>query len=260
MAKCNLKFFGVGDGWPCADRDHSSFLYRFGKTSILIDCGDAISRNYKAGGLDYDTIDRIIISHLHADHIGGFFMLMQGFWLEQRRKELPVSLPAYGIKPVSQLLEAGLLFKELLHFKLRFEPMTAGKTILTGDVRVTPFRSTHLEQLRRTFKKKYPLNFEAFCFLIEHDSVRIGHSADIGAPEDLEPIVKKPLDLLVCELAHFQAEDLFLYLQSRPIKRILFTHVGRPYWDDLPRARKLARKMLPDIPFAFAKDGQEVII
>src|SRR5882757_4763574 len=116
MDKFSLKCFGVGDGWPCAERSHSSFLYRFDKTSILIDCGEPISGSYKASGLHYDTIDRIFISHLHSDHIAGFFMLMQGFWLEQRRKDLPVCLPREGSKPIRQLLNAGLVFQELLQF------------------------------------------------------------------------------------------------------------------------------------------------
>jgi ribonuclease Z len=260
MGKFSLKFFGVGDGWPCADRNHASFLYRFGDVSILIDCGDALSRAYKASGLHYDTIDRIFISHLHSDHIAGFFMLMQGFWLEQRRKDLPINLPAEGIKPVVQMLQAGFVFKELLQFHMRFETLRSGKHVHTGDVRVTPFPTTHLEQLRRTFQKRYPLDFSAYCFLIEHGAMRIGHSADIGCPEDLEPLVRKPLDLLVCELAHFQAEDLFLYLQNRVIKRIVFMHVGRIYWQDLKGTQKLAAKMLPNIPISFARDNQEILL
>jgi ribonuclease BN (tRNA processing enzyme) len=260
MGKFAVKFFGVGDGWPCADRNHTSFLYRLGDISILLDCGDSISRSYKASGLDYDLIDRIIISHMHSDHIGGFFMLMQGFWLEQRRKDLPVSMPLDGIKPVQSLLRVGLIFNELLRFKLKFEQIRLGKPIMTGDVRITPYRSTHLEQLRRSFQFKYPDRYQAYCFLIEQGRLRIGHSADIGAPEDLEPLVRKPLDLLICELAHFQAEDLFLYLQRRHIKRIVFTHVGRAYWQDLKATQKLAAKMLGDIPFSFAKDKQEITL
>jgi ribonuclease BN (tRNA processing enzyme) len=260
MGKYALKFFGVGDGWPCADRSHASFLYRLGNVSILLDCGEPISRSYKASGLDYDTIDRIIISHLHSDHIAGFFMLMQGFWLEQRRKDLPISMPVDGIKPFQNLMHAGLVFEELLRFKLRFEALKVGKPVLTGDVKVTPYRSTHLEQLRRSFQKRYPQHYHAFCFLIEQGHRRIGHSADIGAPEDLEPLLTKPLDLLVCELAHFQAEDLFLYLQRRDIKRIVFMHVGRNYWQDLKGTQKLAAKMLGDIPFSFARDNQEIAL
>jgi hypothetical protein len=96
--------------------------------------------------------------------------------------------------------------------------------------------------------------------LIEQGPLRIGHSADIGAPEDLEPLLRKPLDLLVCELSHFQAEDLFLYLQPRSIKRIIFTHVGRNYWGDLKGTQKLAAKMLRDTPFSFARDNQEIAL
>jgi ribonuclease BN (tRNA processing enzyme) len=260
MRKFALKVFGVGDGWPCADRNHASFLYRLGKVSILLDCGEPISRSYKASGLDYDLIDRIIISHLHSDHIAGFFMLMQGFWLEQRKKDLPVSMPSDGINPFAQLLNAGLVFKELLQFRLRFEALKVGKPIMTGDVRVTPYPSTHLEQLRRSFQKRYPQNYEAFCFLIERGKLRIGHSADIGCPEDLEPLLKKPLDLLVCELAHFHPEDLFLYLQGRAIKKILFMHVGRSYWEDLKKTQRLAAKMMPNIRFGFLHDGQEILL
>src|SRR5580704_438694 len=257
MDKFSLKCFGVGDGWPCADRRHSSFLYRFGQTSILIDCGESVSGTYKGTGLHYDTIDRIFISHLHSDHIGGFFMLMQGFWLEQRQKELPISMPREGIKLFRRMLNAAFMFPELLQFRLRFETLRARKPVLTDKVRVTPYPTTHLEQLRLAFHKRYPQDFQAFSFLIEADKVRIGHSADIGAPEDLEPLLKKPLDLLVCELAHFRAEDLFWYLKGRAIKRIVFIHVGRPYWENLPKTKRLAKEMLPGIPFIFAKDGQE---
>ena len=257
MGKFALKCFGVGDGWPCADRNHASFLYRLGKTSLLFDCGEPISGRYKASGLSYDLIDRIFLSHLHSDHIAGFFMLMQGFWLEQRKKPLPVSMPADGIKPIGHLLNAALIFPELLQFALNFDAMRAGRAVVTGDVHVTPHRSSHLEQLRQAFQKKYPQDFESFCFLIETPELRIAHSADIGAPEDLEPLLKKPLDLLVCELAHFEPQDLFRYLQGRKIKRIIFMHVARPYWEKLEKTRALAAKMLPEIPFAFARDGEE---
>jgi len=167
MGKFALKCFGVGDGWPCADRKHASFLYRFDKVSILVDCGEPISGSYKASGLSYDEIDRSFISHLHADHMAGFLMLMQGFWLERRKKDLPVHLPGDGIKPLGQMLKAGMVFEELLQFRLRLAALRAGKPVVTGNVRVTPHRSTHLERLRQVFQKKYPLKFDAFCFLIE---------------------------------------------------------------------------------------------
>jgi ribonuclease BN (tRNA processing enzyme) len=260
MGKFALKCFGVGDGWPCADRNHASFLYRFGKESILIDCGEPISSRYKATGLPYDTIDRIFISHLHADHVAGFLMLMQGFWLERRKKELPVHLPTDGIEPLAEMLKAGMVFDELLQFRLRFVALQAGKPVMTGKVRVTPHRSSHLERLRQVFQKKYPLKFEAFSFLIEAGRLRIGHSADIGRPEDLEPLLQRPLDLLVCELSHFRPEDMFRYLNRRKVKRVVFVHLGRAEWNDLKGTRRLAEKMLGRISVTFARDGEEITL
>ncbi len=257
MGEFSLKCFGVGDGWPCADRNHSSFLYRFGKTALLMDCGEGLSSRFKATGLSYDTIDALFISHLHSDHFAGFFMLMQGFWLEKRRKDLPVFLPADGVKPFGQLLKAAMLFPELLRFLLRLQALRAGKAVLANAVRVTPFPTSHLERLRRTFQKKHPQRFAAYCFLIEAGNVRIGHSADLGRPQDLAPLLRHPLDLLVCELAHFQPAALFRYLNGRDLGRIIFVHLGRHHWEHLDETRRLARKMLPGIPFTFARDNQE---
>jgi len=117
-----LRCFGVGDGWPSPQRNHSSFLYQFEEQTILIDCGEPVSSSFKAAGLDYNVIDRILISHLHFDHLGGFFMLMQGFWLEARNRELKVHAPRDGIMPIRQLLQAGCIFDELLPFQTRYEP------------------------------------------------------------------------------------------------------------------------------------------
>src|SRR5713101_2397913 len=109
----SVRCFGTGDGASCAERNHPAFLYRLGNTRLLIDCGEPIDGSCKAVGLSPDVIDSIFISHLHSDHAGGFFMLMQGFWLAGRKKDLPVYLPACGVRPVRDVLRAALLFESL---------------------------------------------------------------------------------------------------------------------------------------------------
>jgi hypothetical protein len=99
------------------------------------------------------------------------------------------------------------------------------------------------------------LEFAAYSFLLETPKLRIVHSADIGAPKDLEPLLAKPVDLLVCELAHFEPKDLFRYLKGRDIGQILFMHVARPYRENLAATTKLAERLLGGIPFTFATDG-----
>jgi ribonuclease BN (tRNA processing enzyme) len=257
---CSLRCFGTGDGWPSADRNHSSFLYRFGSTRVLIDCGEGTSRSYKASGLSYDALDAIFLSHMHADHIGGFLMLMQGLWLEERRKALPIYMPARAIAPMREMLKTALIYDELLRFKmetlaLKSEAKTAVKT-----VRVTAFPTTHLDSLRKKFSPASASRFSAFCFLLEHKKLRIGHSADLGRPADLDPLFTKPLDVLVCELAHFTPEKILNYLRDKRVKRVIFVHVSRDYRPQLEVIRKKAKEALLDTEVLFPGDGDEIIL
>jgi len=254
----SLKCFGVGDGWPCDDRGHSSFLFQFSETSVLVDCGESVSRAYKASGLSYDHFDRLLLSHLHGDHVGGLFMFMQGLWLEKRRKALPIHLPAYGIEPVRKMLDAAMIFEEMLACPVQYVPLKEREAIVDCSLRITPFPTTHLEGLRRVWQPTHPQPFEAYSFLFETDQHRIAHSADLGAPEDLDPLLEKPVDLLVCELAHFKPEDLYAYLRGRSIGQIVFIHVARSHWKNLAATTALAEKSLGGIPFRFAHDGDEI--
>jgi ribonuclease Z len=258
MDKNILKCFGVGDGWPTNGLRHSSYMYQVGRSTLLIDCGEPISGSFRASGFNYDLIDRIFISHFHFDHVGGFFMLMQGFWLQQRQKDLVVHMPEDGIEPIRQMLNTGCIFDELMSFRTRYEPLRHATPVISDSVRLTPFLTTHLNAFKKAFSSKYPLKYEAYCFLMESDKLRIGHSADIGSPEDLDPLLTKPLDLLVCELAHVRPEILAQYLKGKKIKKILFVHLPTKLQERLEETRALLEKYLAPEQFDFAHNGDEI--
>lgn len=249
-----LNCFGVGDGTASIERNHSSYLYRLDGATLLIDCGEPVSRSFKATGLSYETIDRIFLSHLHSDHVGGLFMLLQGFWLEQRRQQLTIHLPGDAIPAIKSMLNAAYLFAEVLPFPLHFEPLTPQTPVTIGAVQVTPYRTTHLDSLKKHFQAKYPGDYAAYCFQIVAGKRRIAHSADIGTPEDLEPLLREPVDLLVCELAHFEPEELFAYLRKKKLGQILFTHLSRWNWQRLAEIEEMAEEMLPGFRFSFPRD------
>ena len=254
-----LTCLGTGDGHPNAGRNHSAFLYRIGEATLLLDCGEPVMSRLLAAGVAIDDIDRVFLSHLHSDHVGGFFMFIQGCWLRNRQSDLPVHLPAEGEEPIRQMLKAAYIFSGLLSFKTEWNHWRDGEPVAWNGLTATPHRTTHLEGLREAFQPDNPdQSFEAFAFVLEGHGVRVGHSADIGSIADLDPLVEQPLDLLLCELAPVEPADLFEYLAGRPIKQVAFTHVSQQLWEDEAGLRKLAADRLGGLPFELVADDQEI--
>ena len=130
-------------------------------------------------------MDAIFLSHMHADHMGGFFMFMQSLWLAKRRKELPVYMPGSAIEPMKRLLEAAMIYEGLLQFQMQMLPLKEGSMNVVKSVRVTAFATSHVDGLRRKFPRS-SAKHSACCFLLEHKKLRVGHTADLGKPEDLD--------------------------------------------------------------------------
>ena len=263
MSKATFQALGTGDGWAGDRRGHSAFLFTLKNSTLLLDCGEPVSRRLRAAGVQPDDLDGIVLSHLHCDHVGGFFMLMQGFWLDQRNRDLTIHLPAEGVEPVRRMLDAAYIFEELMACALNFTPLQEGASFEVGSITVTPHPTTHLDQLKASFGEKYPADFEAFSFVLENEDTRIAHSADIGGLEDLKPLLTQPVDLLVCELAHVEPDELFAYLKDHPaghIGQVAFTHLSRPYRADLEGMQAQATAALGDLPHKFLNDGDVITL
>ena len=50
---------------------NTSALIRSNEMNILIDCGATTPKSLMRSDLQPDQIDGILISHIHADHVGG---------------------------------------------------------------------------------------------------------------------------------------------------------------------------------------------
>lgn len=267
MDSVSLHCLGVGDGTASTGRNHSAYLYSFGETRVLVDCGEPVGRTLKMAGISPDAVDTLFLSHLHSDHIGGLLMLLQGWWLDNRRKALPIVMPRDGIEPIRTIIRTAYLFDEILPFKIIFEAiqgkqpidLPVGLPASPAPPRATLFPTTHLDRARKNFQAIHPGDYAAYSFLFEAEGKRVVHSADIGAPQDLEALLAKPVDLLVCEVAHFEPRELFEYLRGRPIRQVVLTHVTRYDWEEkMGELRRSAEKELAGMKVIFAADNQVV--
>ena len=224
-----LTFLGTGGGIPTADRGHSSLLLEEGGRRWLLDAGEPCSQRLKAMGVPLASLDAVFISHGHSDHLSGLPMVIQGAWLEGRRQPLPIYLPGELIAPLRAWLDAVYLPEKLVGFPLEFHAweQLSGTSVLFGGgkLRVSANPTTHLNGLRALIDETGSDRFHAFSMAFDWpDGKRLIYSADLGRPDDLTSLLAQPCDLLVCELAHFEPEELFSYLLDKPVRRLALTH------------------------------------
>lgn len=251
---------GVGDGHVSAHRAHAAFLYEFGATRLLVDCGEPATQSLLRAGTRLEALDGVVISHLHFDHVGGVFTLLQGLWLSRRQRPLTLHLPQAGVEPVQALLRAAHLFNLTPPpFALRLEPLRSGQPFKVGAITVTPLANSHLASpppaRRRGTRGRVD---EAFSFLLEDGRRRVAHSADLGAVEDVAALVAEPLDLLVCELAHLDPPALLARLRGQPIRRTLLVHLSAAQWRARRRWLARAARTLAPGAVGIPRDGERV--
>jgi len=89
-----LTIVGSGDAFGSGGRFNTCFHLAVGERRVLIDCGASTHVALKVRGIDANTIDAIILSHLHGDHFGGIvFLLIEGQFLSRRERPLLIAGP-----------------------------------------------------------------------------------------------------------------------------------------------------------------------
>jgi ribonuclease BN (tRNA processing enzyme) len=89
---------GSGDAFGTGGRAHTCFKVESGGSSVIVDFGAASIGSWKKLGLSFDSVDAVVISHLHGDHFGGLpFLLFDCQFIERRTKPLQIVGPP-GLK------------------------------------------------------------------------------------------------------------------------------------------------------------------
>lgn len=96
-----LTFLGTSDAIPSSDRNHFSIWLNHEGENILIDCGEGTQRQMRRAKLNPCRVNRILITHIHADHILGLVGLLKTMDLSGYNKTLYL----YGPKGFKKFID-----------------------------------------------------------------------------------------------------------------------------------------------------------
>lgn len=90
-----LHLLGTGAVATDPDRTTTMLAVETDRGVVAVDCGGDVVQRLQAHGLDPLTLNALVVTHEHADHVGGFPLMMERLWVMGRRTPLHV----YGIAP-----------------------------------------------------------------------------------------------------------------------------------------------------------------
>jgi len=219
-----LTILGSSSGVPNAERSCSGYLLDSGGRLTLIDCGSGVTSAFLRFGFDPLTVDRVIISHTHADHVSDLPLFIQMIHLTRRTNRLDVYLPEEYVVPFQIGMRAMYLFPERFSFDFQIRGYREGP-VLAGDVGLTAVRNSHLEKLEEFIAEHtLPNKMQSFSFIITHGGKRLFYSGDVGGIDDIREYVEG-CDYVITELTHVDLDEFFSLTSQLPAERIIITHV-----------------------------------
>ena len=150
----SIRFVGSGDSFGSGGRFQTCILVEGGGTCFTIDFGTSSLIALKQQGIEHNSIDAILLTHLHGDHCGGVpFMLVDAMLGAKRTRPLTIAGPRDLRARMRTIAEALFPGSDVMvpKFPLDYIEMEVGKRAAVGRLSVTPYAAKHTWQTNPTF-------------------------------------------------------------------------------------------------------------
>ena len=252
----NITYFGTASGIATKNRCcQNAILLESNGRYLLLDGGEPLSIHLIQRDIPCDKIDGMVISHMHSDHCGTLPQLLTTFVIQRKTTPFTVFLPSEGVEAFEIFLRALYLFGPFIHFPLKLLPIPETNEVAIGDFSMRFHRNNHLRNAAAMVRDISPGNRgESYSTELMCEGKRIIYSGDVLSCLDMCDLFTRPVDLLLCEMAHFDPQDFkVLTARNRPALTA-FSHF-HPKWDVHPEI--IHKDVFADYPnqIIFAEDG-----
>ncbi|MBO6052876.1 MAG: MBL fold metallo-hydrolase [Clostridia bacterium] len=238
-----LTFIGTSHGVPEPHRRCSSYLLEVNGAYYIIDMGTQTVEDLRRLGVSIDDVRLVICTHPHGDHTNGLisFVDLVNWYFKSAAPTVLVPDEAM-IPPMKAWIE--VTGSGSLREGIALGTVREGVTYEDENIQITAVRNQHCKN--------------AFSFFVEAEGKRVLFTGDLRHPtvDFPAPAFDLACDLILCELAHFSADDCIPVFDKTKAKKILHTHIS-PRWHE-----SLARQMAAKHPYAYGavQDGMELIL
>lgn len=250
-----VTYLGTASGIATKTRNQNAILLESAGRHLLLDGGEPLSIPLIRRDIERDSVDGMIISHMHSDHCGALPQLLTTFHIQGKHTPFVVCMPAEGVEPMTDFLRALYLAPPILRYPLELRPIPEKGETKIGDFRLRFLRNNHLKGPAAQMKATSPRNRgESYSTVLFCEGKRIIYSGDVGSCLDLLPLFDCPVDLLMCEMAHFAPGDFRKLTEIVRPKLTVFSHF-HPKYDVHPEI--LLKDAFDGFPgrIIFAQDG-----
>lgn len=221
-----INFIGTGSGKTSLRRNHTSFLIENDFSNILIDCGDGISKALLQQQINFNSIDSIFISHLHADHFSGIASFVTQMKLNGRKNKLTILSHKNLIPAIKEFVNSTYMFAETIGFEIDFVELEFDfKFHLNEKTKLMIKKNSHIKQKDET--KNYPAKmFVSASLMLEIDGKNIFYTSDIGNEEDFYLFNDNKFDCMITESTHVSCEEIFEAFNKLTPDKFFIVHIS----------------------------------
>ena len=237
-----VRFVGSGDSFGSGGRFQTCILVDAPGRRFAIDFGASSLIALHQQGIEHNSIDAVLLTHLHGDHCAGVpFLLMDAMLSAKRTRPLTIAGPPATRRRMAEIAEALFPGMHVMQprFPLEYVELQAGHSHRVLDLVVTPEAARHTAET-------HPL-----ALRVEVAGKVVAYTGDGEWTEALARL-GRDADLLIAECYfyrkpvkwHLNYPDLVRHLPDFGARRVILTHMSREMLDQADR-----------IPEECARDG-----
>lgn len=240
-----ITFFGTSHGVPEANRRCSSTLIEIGNKRYFIDMGTQSVELLATRNMPIESINGIFITHMHGDHSNGLISFLDLCSWKFKTADPLIFLPE-DVDEAKRAIGAWLKYNHVDMRDFKLKRVVEGTVYDDGEIKVTAYRTKHAEY--------------SYAYLIEAEGKRVLFSGDLSynGPSDDFPtsVLDQPLDLAVCEAAHFDATEYLPIFEAKKPTKLCFNH----YSDKHLKSVLEVKERLVDVEVLRVLDGMEITV